>query len=196
MLPDWGRIHGFRECKITTEHGHHRFDFEERQGAPWTHPWPAPKGHQGVGRVATPEPHGRWQPADGTSWWCGICVSSPWTWSGVPQVAGPHTSRCATVWSVRPLVCWVRCARGARACCAARPWNVQRYGRHTRVPWSSETSHLPLGGWMPTRGVLVTGWQRERRVLGKVLVHHLFFLHDPHPEHEDHPRTHDQGESD
>lgn len=29
MLPDWGRIDGFRERKIATEHGHHRFDFEE-----------------------------------------------------------------------------------------------------------------------------------------------------------------------
>jgi len=57
---------------------------------------------------------------------------------------------------------------------------------------------------MPNRGVLVTGWYRTRHVLGKVLVHHLFFLPDPHPEHqeitgetnhEDYPRPHDQCES-
>jgi hypothetical protein len=68
---------------------------------------------------------------------------------------------------------------------------------------SQETCPLPLGG-IPNRGVLVTGWQRARRVLGKVLVHHLFFLPDPHSEHqeitgetndEDDPRPHDQGES-
>src|SRR5712692_8238781 len=63
MLPDRGRTHGFRERKIATEHGHHHLNFEEGQTAPWTDPWPAPKRHQGWGRVATPRLQGRGQPA-------------------------------------------------------------------------------------------------------------------------------------
>jgi hypothetical protein len=57
---------------------------------------------------------------------------------------------------------------------------------------------------MPKGGVPGTGWHRMRRVLGKVLLHHLFFLSDPHPEHQEitgeakdehDPRPHNQGES-
>ena len=56
-----------------------------------------------------------------------------------------------------------------------------------------------------TGGILVTGWNREGRVVWKVLLHYLFFLNDPHPEHqkiegetdhENHPSTHDQCQSD
>jgi hypothetical protein len=81
---------------------------------------------------------------------------------------------------------------------------ITLHGRHTRVPGPQETRSLPLGGGMTKRGVLGTRWQRTRRVLGKVLLHHLFFLDDPPPEHqeitgetkhEDDPRPHDQGES-
>ena len=58
---------------------------------------------------------------------------------------------------------------------------------------------------MTQRGILVTGWTRGRRVVGKVFFHDPFFLDDPHPEHkeiewesyhEDHPGTHDERQSD
>jgi hypothetical protein len=58
---------------------------------------------------------------------------------------------------------------------------------------------------MTSRGVLVTGWHRAWRVVGKVRVHHLFFLHDARPEHQeiegetehkDYPRSHDQCQPD
>src|SRR5206468_13100547 len=65
MLPDWGRPHGFGERKIAPEHRHHRFNFEQRQVASWTHPRPASKGHEGLGRVSGAGPHGRRQPALG-----------------------------------------------------------------------------------------------------------------------------------
>src|SRR5262249_39633032 len=52
MLPDRGHPHGFGEGKIAPEHRHHRFDFEQRQVPSWAHPRPAPKGHEGLGRVA------------------------------------------------------------------------------------------------------------------------------------------------
>src|SRR5262245_29340242 len=57
MLRDRRRIHRGRERQIATEHGHHGSDFKQREGAPWTHPWPAPKGYQNLGSVATRE-HG------------------------------------------------------------------------------------------------------------------------------------------
>src|SRR5262249_51252147 len=78
------------------------------------------------------------------------------------------------------------------------------HGRHTRVPGPQETLSLPSGGRMPKRGVLDTRRPRTRRVLGQVLLHHLFFLEDPTREpqeipgetqHEDEPRPHEQGES-
>ena len=62
-----------------------------------------------------------------------------------------------------------------------------------------------LGGGMTDRGIRVTGWNPERRVVGKMLAHHLFFLHDPLPEHQeiegetDHehsPGPHDEGQPD
>ena len=34
-------------------------DFEQGEGAPWTHPGPTPKGHQDLGGVATPGRRGR-----------------------------------------------------------------------------------------------------------------------------------------
>src|SRR5436309_15881337 len=43
---------------------------------------------------------------------------------------------------------------------------------------------LPLGGGMSPSGILVTGGKPERRIVGKVLVDHLFFLDDPLPEHQ------------
>jgi len=58
---------------------------------------------------------------------------------------------------------------------------------------------------MTTRGILVTGWTPKRRIVGKVRVHHLFFLYDPLPEHqeiegetdhEDDPGSHDECQSD
>src|SRR5262249_54978915 len=63
MLPDGRRIHGCRERKIATEHGHHGGDFEPREGAPWTHPWPAPKRGQDLRGVTTPGCRGGSQPA-------------------------------------------------------------------------------------------------------------------------------------
>ena len=61
------------------------------------------------------------------------------------------------------------------------------------------------GGGMTERGIRVTGWNPERRVVRKMLTHHLFFLHDPLPEHQeiqgetDHehePGSHDEGQPD
>jgi hypothetical protein len=58
---------------------------------------------------------------------------------------------------------------------------------------------------MTARGILITGRKLKHRVVGKVLSHHLFFLHDPLPEHEeiewetdhkDQPGPHEQGQSD
>ena len=63
---------------------------------------------------------------------------------------------------------------------------------------------VPLGRGMPKGSVPGTGWHRTRRVVGKVLLHHCFFLSDPLPQHQEitgeaqdehHPRPHDQGES-
>src|SRR5882672_4357229 len=44
---------------------------------------------------------------------------------------------------------------------------------------------LPGGRWLTPRGIPVTGWQRERRVVGEMRLHHLFFLYDPPPEHQE-----------
>ena len=63
ILPDWGRSHGFRKCKIATEHRYHRFDFKECQGTAWTHPRSASKRQHGVGRVSRAGFHRRRQPA-------------------------------------------------------------------------------------------------------------------------------------
>ena len=58
---------------------------------------------------------------------------------------------------------------------------------------------------MSPSGILVTGGKPERRIVGKVFVHHLFFLYDPLPEHqeiegetnhEDDPRSHDECQTD
>src|SRR5215470_13624653 len=65
MLPDRRCPLGFRERKIATEHRHYRFDFEQRQMASWTHPRPASKGHEGLGRVSGAGLQGRRQPALG-----------------------------------------------------------------------------------------------------------------------------------
>src|SRR5262249_45264069 len=43
----------------------------------------------------------------------------------------------------------------------------------------------PLSRGMTKRGVLDRRWQRTRRVPGKVLAHHLLFLHNPRPEHQE-----------
>ena len=65
------------------------------------------------------------------------------------------------------------------------------------------TCLLPFGGGMSKGGVRGPWWHRTRRVPGKVLLHHRFFLSDPHPEHQEitgeakdehDPRPHDQGE--
>src|SRR5262245_40447121 len=78
LEPEMGRLHGkgkmlsdgrrprrFRERKIAPEHRHHRFDFEQRQVASGTHPRPASKRHEGLGRVAGAGLRGRRQPALG-----------------------------------------------------------------------------------------------------------------------------------
>ena len=58
---------------------------------------------------------------------------------------------------------------------------------------------------MSPRGILVTEGKPPRRVLRKVRVHHLFFLDDPLPEHqeiegktnhEDEPGPHDECQAD
>ena len=152
MLLDRGRIHGFRDRKIAAEHGHHRFDFEQRQGAPWTHPWPAPKGHQGWGLAATPGLQGRGQPAFGLK----LRRRRETRARAGRRVASGERRRCLPAGGYRrdPRAAWVRKTAGAPPTSAA--WSPAPPRRHSAAVPASEhpaasgphrARHRPPAAW-------------------------------------------------
>jgi hypothetical protein len=72
-------------------------------------------------------------------------------------------------------------------------WKAKECGLHPVIYFSPkrsyylmrEASPLRLGRGMTGHGVLVTGRKRGCRVVREVLFHHLFFLNDSHPEHQE-----------
>src|SRR5262249_40659665 len=81
----------------------------------------------------------------------------------------------------RPLEEEARPGLAARRCLATGLSTPRWLGVDTDSP-----SHCPpLGRRMLTRGVLSPQGPRDRRVPGKVLAHHLLFLHNPRPEHQE-----------